>query len=475
MLPSVAAQIAANKAKKEIALSTSKMLLEPVPGEPQRTNSLPVTAALSPDGKYLALLNNGFGSAESDYRQSIAVLDLRSNRLRDFPDARLATHARQTYFLGLAWSGDGSELYASMASLTDPEGKKPGSTGNGIAVYRFADGALTPERFLKLPLASLGKDKKNMYGAKFVPAGFVSPYPAGIAVVKREAGEALLVAENLADDAVLIDARDGKVLQRFDLGHGKVVPTTFPYAVVATRDGSRGWVSLWNGSSVAELDLRIGKSRQRRSHCCRRKKRPRRPRIPRRCCSVPMRRHLYVTLGQSRPGRCDRNGGRQSRALSGHPLAGSDLRRKLSDRVGAVGRRQDALCRRLSALTPLPFLICVKSRGPTPRPIRIDRTTSFPPSGIPRRWQSRAAIVQWRQGREVARDRTPEPRLCRLPGNKLQHPYIASMIRGSIARVNLQDAERDHEALTAEVVRATAWKAEPTRSPFSTAAIPSGT
>ena len=182
----VAAQIAANKAKKEIALSTSKALLEPVPGEPQRTNSLPVTAALSPDGKYLALLNNGFGSAESDYRQSIAVLDLRSNRLQDFPDARLATQARQTYFIGLAWSGDGSELYASIASLTDPEGAKQGSTGNGIAVYQFANGALTPERFLKLPLAPLGKDKRNTYGAEFVPAGFVSPYPAGIAVVKRD-------------------------------------------------------------------------------------------------------------------------------------------------------------------------------------------------------------------------------------------------------------------------------------------------
>ena len=189
-----------------------------------------------------------------------------------------------------------SELYASMASLTDPEGKKPGNTGNGIAVYRFADGALTPDRFLKLPLAPLGKDKKNTYGAKFVPAGFVSPYPAGIAVVKREGGDALLVAENLADDAVLIDARDGKVLQRFDLGRGKVVPNTFPYTVVVNRDGTRGWCSLWNGSSVAELDLRIRKSRAADCTCCRPKRRPTRRRIPRRCCSVPMSSRLYVTL-----------------------------------------------------------------------------------------------------------------------------------------------------------------------------------
>ncbi len=38
------------------------------------------------------------------------------------------------------------------------------------------------------------------------------------------------------------------------------------------------------------------------------------------------------------------------------------------------------------------------------------------------------------------------------PG-KQRHPYIASMIRGSIARVNLPDAERERDTLTQEVVR----------------------
>ena len=191
---------------KDINLPTSKSLHEPVLGAPQSTNSLPVTAALRPDGKYLALLNNGYGSVESNYQQSIAVLDLATNQLRDFPDARLGPHARQTYFVGLAWSADGSELYASMASLTDPEGKKPNSTGNGIAVYRFADGALASTRFLKLPLVPIVHSRKNTYGAKYVPAEQIASYPAGITLVRRSSGDALLVAENLADDAVLIDA-----------------------------------------------------------------------------------------------------------------------------------------------------------------------------------------------------------------------------------------------------------------------------
>src|SRR5512146_1944594 len=87
----------------DVPLSTSKTLHLPAPGAPQRTNSLPTTVALSPDGKYLAILNNGYGSVESHFQQSIAVLDLATNQLRDFPDARLGIHAKQTYFRGLAW------------------------------------------------------------------------------------------------------------------------------------------------------------------------------------------------------------------------------------------------------------------------------------------------------------------------------------------------------------------------------------
>ena len=49
--------------QKEISLPSSKTLHLPAPGSPQRTNSLPTAIALSPDGKYLAILNNGYGAA----------------------------------------------------------------------------------------------------------------------------------------------------------------------------------------------------------------------------------------------------------------------------------------------------------------------------------------------------------------------------------------------------------------------------
>ena len=95
-----------------LPLPSSKTLQLPAPGAPQRTNSFPTAIALSPDDKYLAILDNGRGTAEAKFQQSISLLDLATNQLRDFPDPRLGLDAHQTYFLGLAWSSDGTELYA---------------------------------------------------------------------------------------------------------------------------------------------------------------------------------------------------------------------------------------------------------------------------------------------------------------------------------------------------------------------------
>jgi len=142
--------------KNAVNLPSSKVLLSPAPGHPQRTNSFPTAAALSPDGRYLALLNNGRGTAESSYQQSIAILDLSTNQVTDFPDTRLPVDAHQTYFLGLGFSRDGTALYASIASCTDPTGVHPNDTGNGIAVYSFRHGQVAPLRFLRIspqPLA----------------------------------------------------------------------------------------------------------------------------------------------------------------------------------------------------------------------------------------------------------------------------------------------------------------------------------
>jgi hypothetical protein len=57
---------------------------------------------------------------------------------------------------------------------------------------------------------------------------------------------------------VLVDTASGRILKQFDLSAGEMIPSSFPYTVVASRDGLRAWCSLWILSRIAELDLVSG-------------------------------------------------------------------------------------------------------------------------------------------------------------------------------------------------------------------------
>ncbi len=246
----------ANERTHKISLPTSKTLTVPVPGFIARTNSYPATIVPSPDGRYAALLNQGYGTEQSEVRQSIAILDLGSNQLRDFPDERLRGDERstlQSYFVGFAFSGDGKHLYASMASITE----------NGIAVYGFADGQVTPERIINIPPQQLAQGKTVTYDVGKTAAGTAPPYPAGLAVLPSVSGDRLLVANNLSDNVVLLDVTSGQVLKSFDVSISKYIPTAYPYTVIANKAGTKAWVSLWNDSAVAELDLKKGRVTRR--------------------------------------------------------------------------------------------------------------------------------------------------------------------------------------------------------------------
>src|SRR5271165_1018267 len=456
VLTALAAAPQATAQKQEISLPSSKTLHIPAPGSPQRTNSLPTTIALSPDGKYLAILNNGYGAAESKFQQSIALLDLTTNQVQDFPDQRLALNAKQTYFLGLAWSSDGTELYASMASLTDPEGKKSGDTGNGIAVYRLQNGVLTPERFLKLPIISLPKGKRFTYLAKYVAHGHAIPYPAGVAVAKGADGDELLIAENLADDAVLISARTGKVLQRFDLSVGQYVPTSFPFGVVVSRDGARACCSLWNASQVAELDLRSGKVVRLISLL------PPKTAIdasshPTSMLLSPDERRLYVTLSNrdavavisASDGRVERY---LDTRLPGQTYFGAYPNALAQSQDGSKLYVADAS---FDAVAVFDFTGAAADPALNRNFTEYDQSAEF---FIPTEWYPTALAVHGDElfiasgksqgtGPNAGWEENPQH-----PGQP-HHPYIASMIHGSIARVNLPTAERERESLTHEVLR----------------------
>jgi len=264
---------------QRIDLPSSKSL-GTVPGQPQRVNSLPAVMAISPDKRYVVTVNAGYGTFESGYRQSLAVMDTQTGRVEDYPEPRAALPSKEALYLGLAFSADGRHVYAALGSISAtgerqgsgeqwrPEmGTPAGVAENGVLVYGFDAGKLTAERLIPIGLQQLAPGKLTNL-VNNTPGTLGVPFPAGIAVVppfsptgrnpgRSVAGgtERLLVADNLSDDALLIGVEDGKVLQRFDLSESNAVPATYPVAVAVSKNGQRGWVALWNASEVVELDL----------------------------------------------------------------------------------------------------------------------------------------------------------------------------------------------------------------------------
>ena len=178
-------------AGQTIDLPTGKEIIGQVPGNPQRLNSLPMSMAVSPDGRYVVTVNAGYGTFESNYMQSLAVMDTRTGAVTDFPDDQTEVGAKQTLYSGLAFSRDGKHVYASMGSTTDPEGDGAKKVGNGVVVFGFADGKLTREGMLKIGLQQLAPGRTTMEvdgvrGDKGVP------FPAAIAPGDRSSVSATL-------------------------------------------------------------------------------------------------------------------------------------------------------------------------------------------------------------------------------------------------------------------------------------------
>ncbi|HEV2232285.1 MAG TPA: bifunctional YncE family protein/alkaline phosphatase family protein [Terriglobia bacterium] len=445
-----------------IHLPSSKTILRPVPGRPQKTNSFPTTLALSPDGKFLAGLNNGYGTEESGYQQSIAVVDLKSNQMVDYPDSRLGKRARQTYFLGLAFSADGKHLYASVASLTDLTGHAAGDTGNGIAVYGFEDGRPTPQRFIKIPPQPLGAARHPAKVSNDFRPAEADPYPAGLAVVTQGDGEKILAADNLSDDALLLDAASGKIIHRFDLSTPGIVPASYPYGVVVARDGKRAYCSLWNASQVAELDLESGRVTRRIPVLA-----PKAPTAagshPTAMLLSPDEKYLYVALSnadrvaviQTATGKL---AGLLSCELPGEKFGGVYPMALAQTVDGSRLFVADASADAVAVFDMTRFKAGQRSQTRSPQ-----TAIGF----IPTEWYPTALAVE-RGDLFIAtgKGKGTGPNAAPLPTDQQsgdsprgQHPYIVALIHGSLARVNIRIAESSLAKLTDEVVESNGMRA----------------
>jgi DNA-binding beta-propeller fold protein YncE len=467
LCPILFVELGTSQEQERTRLASSKTVIKPTPGTPQRTNGFPETLALSPDGRYAALLNNGFGTAESGMKQSIAILELQTNQVTDFPEDRLGEDAHQSYFLGLAFSSDGTRLYASMGSLSDPTGEHAGNTGNGIAVYRFEQGKLAPDRFLKISLQPVPAGTHVARGLGNLPPSRAIPYPAGLAVIKGTADhkDQLLVANNLSDNVILLDSESGKEAAQFDLSTHRFMPSSFPYTVVATRDGRRAWCSLWNASQVAELDL-ARKTVVRRIPLLIPKSSVAPGSHPTAMLLSPDEKFLYVALANADSiAAIDATTGKVQALFSTH-LPKQEFSGNETDALAQSkdGRRLFAASAGTDSVAVFDTTILTDGQrhigAPTP-------AMGF----VPTEWYTLAVavadndlLVATGKGLGTGPNAT---NISKVPSKRKRlHPYIPTLLHGSIARINLAEVEKNLPAFTRVAQEQMQLLADPTALPF---------
>ena len=172
-------------------------------------DTLPMSTALSPDGKYLLVLNGGYRPP------SVSVVETSSARVTgSVPVA--------DGWLGLAMSPKGDKVYVG------------GGSKAAIFEFAFANGVLTPARtFVVVPEAQRGAQD-------FI--GDVAFSPDG----------RLLYAANLYRDSILVvNPQSGMVIGQYKTGRR-------PYRILFHPDGKTFFVSHWADGSVGQYDAAGG-------------------------------------------------------------------------------------------------------------------------------------------------------------------------------------------------------------------------
>ena len=452
---------------RKVNLPTSKTITLPVPGFVDRTNSYPAAIAISPDGRYAALVNQGYGTQQSGLAQSIGVLDLGRNRLADFPDQRLRADEKttlQSYFVGLAFSSDGTHLYAPLSSISH----------NGIAVYKFAGGQVTPERVVEIPAQPLAQSKELAYKADNIAAGTAPAYPAGFAVIATPTGYRLLVANNLSDNAILLDVATGRILQSFDLGTAsKYVPAAYPYSAIASKSGTRAWISLWNDSAVIELDLATGNVARRIGLA--RASDPEAPGVhPTSMALSPKEDILYVALSNAAAAESD-------------GVAAVDLK------TGLVARTYVVALNKSEAAGAVPIAIVLSRDGTrlyatsaslnavavfdTARGKKSSGVAAWPIGFVPTEWYPSALamagndlLVATAKGEGAGPNNMKAAMQSGL--HPAPHPYIPTLIGGSLQRLSLRVIEKNLRGFTRRVEEDNLLHADPGKIAFAGGADP---
>ncbi len=173
-------------------------------------DTLPMSSALSRDGKFLLVLNGGY--------RPPAISVLAVDGMQEIAKVPVADG-----WLGLAFSPDGTRVYVGG--------------GSKYCVYEFSfwsDGQLKPTRELDV---SPGAKPGEM---DFIGDVTVSPD-----------GQSILAADLYHDSVVVFDTRTGRATQHYKTGRR-------PYRILFAPDGKNYLVSSWADGAVYMHDARTG-------------------------------------------------------------------------------------------------------------------------------------------------------------------------------------------------------------------------
>ncbi len=181
-------------------LLNSGWILEPA-GRQISLDTLPMSSALSPDGKFLVVLNGGYRPP------SISVLNVAEER-------EVSRTPVEDGWLGLTFSRDGKNVYVGGGSRAT------------VYEFQFNDGQLAAGRRFEVTPAA------DRTWSDFV--GDVASSPDG---------HLLYVAQLFRDVILVINPQSGRVIEHFKTGRR-------PYRILFHPDGKSFFVSSWADGSI---------------------------------------------------------------------------------------------------------------------------------------------------------------------------------------------------------------------------------
>ena len=215
-------------------------------GRQIKLGDFPVNIALSPDGRFAAVLHCGFSQHE------VVIVDLAGPTVVDHAELGEA-------FYGITFSHGGEKLYCS------------GASGEVVYYFDFSQGKLSDG----------GKVRLRAIEETGVPAGLAID-PAGKTLYAADLWSSRVSRVNLADESVedirltgdvapapdlpakpeedFDTAAARKRARAFELANRTDLNGLFPYACVLDAKRDRLYVSLWGAAAVAVVDTKTEKA-----------------------------------------------------------------------------------------------------------------------------------------------------------------------------------------------------------------------